>query len=167
MNGDGSVLSRAHAAQAGGKRQFATFYVGGLFFGIDVLKVQEIMRPQRMTRVSLAEEIVEGLINLRGQIVSAIDMRRRLNMRGRKPDQESMNLVIHTDEGAVSLLVDEIGDVVEVDGTTFEAPPENLTSNAKKLVSGIYKMRERLLLVIDTDRALDLDINETNQKRTT
>ena len=166
MNGGVIDCSRTYAAQVGGKRQFATFYIGGLFFGIDVLRVQEILCPQRMTPVPLAEEIVEGLINLRGQIVSAIDMRRRLNMECRKPDGESMNIVIHTDEGAVSLLVDEIGDVVEVDETTFEAPPENLTSNAKKLVSGVYKMRERLLLVIDTDRTLDLDINETNQKRT-
>ena len=151
----------------GNKRQFATFYVGGLFFGIDVLRVQEILRPQLITRVPLAEKIAEGLINLRGQIVSAINMRRRLNIEGRKPDGESMNLVIHTNEGAVSLLVDEIGDVVEVDGTTFEALPENITSNAKRLVSGVYKMPERLLLIIDTDRVFDPDINEINQKRTT
>src|ERR1700746_2142964 len=91
-----------------------TFILDGLYFGVDVLKVQEIIRYQEMTRVPLAPPVVRGLINLRGQIVTAIDLRRRLELTDRPADQLPINVVVHTDDGAVSLLVDEIGDVLEV-----------------------------------------------------
>src|SRR5208282_5950696 len=95
-------------------RQLCTFYLGEQYFGLDVLKVQEIIRYQEMTRVPLAPPVVRGLINLRGQIVTAIDLRRRLEMNDRPKDQLPVNVVVHTDDGAVSLLVDEIGDVLSV-----------------------------------------------------
>lgn len=136
--------------------QFCTFYVDGLFFGVDVLRVQEVIKYQDMTRVPLASNVVSGLINLRGQIVTAIDLRRRLVLRDRAPDQLPMNVVVRTDDGAVSLLVDEIGDVLEVDATTFERPPETLTGVARQLVRGVYKLKGRLLLIIDTDQTVDL-----------
>jgi purine-binding chemotaxis protein CheW len=94
--------------------------VADLFFGVDVLRVQEVLRFQQMTRVPQAPEVIEGLINLRGQIVTAIDMRRRLRLPPRAGDQTPMNMVVRTEDGAVSLLVDEIGDVLDVD-----APPTN------------------------------------------
>src|SRR5271166_2165306 len=97
--------------------QYCTFYVDGHYFGIDVLKVQEIIRYQEMTRVPLAPPVVQGLINLRGQIVTAIDLRRRLEMKDRPADQLPLNVVVQTDDGAVSLLVDEIGDVLQLDET--------------------------------------------------
>ncbi len=101
-------------------RQLCTFYLDGHYFGLDVLAVQEIIRGQEMTRVPLAPPVVRGLINLRGQIVTALDLRRRLELSDRPADQEPVNVVVHTDDGAVSLLVDEIGDVVEVSETAFE-----------------------------------------------
>src|SRR5579871_6291481 len=97
------------AVQASG--QFATFFVADLFFGVDVLRVQEVLCFQQMTRVPQASGVVEGLINLRGQIVTAIDMRRRLGLPPRRDGQTPMNMVVRTEGGAVSLLVDEIGDV--------------------------------------------------------
>ncbi len=103
--------------------QFATFFVGDLFFGVEVLRVQEVLRFQQMTRVPRAPEVIEGLINLRGQIVAAIDMRRRLRLPPRAGDQAPMNMVVRTEDGAVSLLVDEIGDVLDVDAATWERPP--------------------------------------------
>src|SRR5206468_4583870 len=99
-------------------------YLDGLFFGVDVLTVQEVICYQEMTRVPLASKVVSGLINLRGQIVTAIDLRRRLELRERPADRLPMNVVVRTDDGAVSLLVDEIGDVLEVDEESFERPPE-------------------------------------------
>lgn len=133
--------------------QFATFFVKDLFFGIDVLEVQEVMRRQEMTRVPLAPNVIEGLINLRGQIVTAIDMRRRLNLPPRADGETVMNVVVRTPEGAVSLLVDEIGDVMEVDAATYERPPENIDPAARELVLGVYKLKNRLLLALDPVRA--------------
>src|SRR3569832_2681021 len=95
--------------------QYSTFYLDGLFFGIEVEKVQEVIRYQEMTRVPLASSVVQGLINLRGQIVTAIDLRRRLDLKPRPDGELPMNVVVRSDDGAVSLLVDEIGDVLEIE----------------------------------------------------
>ena len=95
-------------------------------------KVQEVIRYQEMTRVPLAPPVVKGLINLRGQIVTAVDLRRRLGLRERAATDLPMNVVIRTSDGAVSLLVDEIGDVVEVDDTTFERPPETVSDESER-----------------------------------
>src|ERR1700760_3596719 len=100
--------------------QYATFVVEDLFFGIDVLRVQEVLRYQQMTRIPLAPAVAGGLINLRGQIVTAIDMRCRLGLRPRSSEALPMNIVVRTEDGPVSLLVDEIGDVVEVDPDSSE-----------------------------------------------
>jgi purine-binding chemotaxis protein CheW len=138
-------------------RQFSTFYLDELFFGIEVEKVQEVIRYQAMTRVPLASRVVEGLINLRGQIVTAIDLRQRLRLRDREAGELPMNVVVRTDDGALSLLVDEIGDVLEIDDTTFEQPPETINGVARDLIRGVYKLRDQLLLVLDTERAVQLD----------
>src|SRR5262249_50700755 len=106
--------------------QYCTFFVDGHYFGLDVRKVQEIIRYQEMTSVPLAPPEVRGLINLRGQIVTAIDLRRRLELHERRADELPVNVIVHTDDGAVSLLVDEIGDVLEVSEKAFERPPETL-----------------------------------------
>lgn len=138
-----------------GGTQFATFYIEDLFFGIDVLNVQEVLRHQEMTRVPLAPGVIRGLINLRGQIVTAVDMRGRLELAALAASETSMNMVVRTQEGAVSLLVDEIGDVLAVDESSFEPPPDNLSPVARNLIRGIYKLKDRLLLVLDTERAVD------------
>lgn len=134
--------------------QFTTFYLDGLFFGIDVLKVQEVILYHDMTRVPLAPPEIMGLINLRGQIVTALDLRRRLGLRPRGTDERPLNVVVRTSDGPVSLLVDEIGDVVEVSRDRFEPPPETARGVARELVSGVYKLDERLLLVLDAERAV-------------
>jgi purine-binding chemotaxis protein CheW len=136
--------------------QFSTFFVADLFFGVDVVRVQEVLRFQPMTRVPLAPDVIEGLINLRGQIVTAIDMRRRLHLPPRAAGQMPMNMVVRTGDGAVSLLVDEIGDVLDVDAATYERPPDNLDPAARELIRGVYKLKDRLLLVLDAERTVDL-----------
>ncbi len=137
-------------------KQFATFFVDGLFFGVEVLKVQEVIRYQEMTRVPLAPAMVQGLINLRGQIVTAVDLRRRLDLPALAQGERPMNLVVRSDDGAVSLLVDAIGDVVEVHEESYERAPETLVGAARELVQGVYKLKERLLLILDTERSLNL-----------
>jgi purine-binding chemotaxis protein CheW len=142
-------------------RQFCTFYVADQYFGVEVLRVQEVIRYQPVTPVPLASEVVEGLINLRGQIVVALDMRRRLMVPEREDDRQPMNIIIRCDQdnAIVSLLVDEIGDVIEVEEDAFEAPPDTLRGPARKLIRGAYKLPDRLMLVLDTDGAVSLTAN--------
>lgn len=135
-------------------QQFCTFFLDGLFFGVEVEKVQEVIRHQKTTTVPLAQDVIGGLINLRGQIVTAVDLRRRLELSQRHAAAVPMNVVIRTEDGAVSLLVDEIGDVVEVEQDSFEHPPDTLNGVARELIRGAYKLKGRLLLLLDTDRAL-------------
>ena len=139
-----------------GKKQFSTFAVDRLLFGVEVEKVQEVIRFQEMTRVPLAHPVVSGLINLRGQIVTALDLRRRFDLRERAEDIRPMNVVVRHDDGAVSLLVDEIGDVVEVEEDTYELPPGTLSAEARELIRGVYKLKAGLLIVVDTDKILNL-----------
>jgi purine-binding chemotaxis protein CheW len=137
-------------------KQFCTFYLDKLLFGVEVGKVQEVIRYQEMTRVPLAPPVVTGLINLRGQIVTALDLRRRLDMPGREAEKLPLNVVVRTGDEAVSLLVDEIGDVVEVDDDTFEAPPATLKGEARELIRGTYKLEDRLLLILDTEKTVTI-----------
>jgi purine-binding chemotaxis protein CheW len=135
-------------------RQFCTLHLAGHLFGVPVMRVQEVISYQSMTRVPLANPVIDGLINLRGQIVTAIDLRKRLEFEPREADQRSMNVVVQTPGGVVSLLVDAIGDVVEVEETIYEAPPETLQGIAKDLILGVYKFEDRLLLELDIDKAV-------------
>ncbi len=146
------------------QHQYCTFYLDGQYFGLEVLHVQEIIRYQEMTRVPLASAVVRGLINLRGQIVTALDLRRRLELSDRPVDQLPVNVVVHTDDGAVSLLVDEIGDVLEVPAETFERPPETLVGPARDLIRGAHKLTDRLLLILDTARTVSLTSGSARMK---
>ena len=136
-------------------QQFCTFFLKNQFLGVPVQQVQEVIRYQEMTRVPLVPAVIRGLINLRGQIVMAIDLRRRFGMEERPESQLPVNVVVRTDEGAVSLLVDEIGDVLEAGDENFEPPPETLKGETRELVCGVYKLEERLMLVLDTGRAVE------------
>ena len=137
-------------------QQFCTFYVDRQFFGVPVQQVQEVIRYQEMTRVPLVPHVIRVLINLRGQIVVAIDLRRRLNAPERPEEQLPMNVVVRTPDGALSLLVDEIGDVLEVQEETFERPPETLQGIARELVLGVHKLSNGLLLILDTEKAVNV-----------
>jgi len=147
-------MAERTTSDAAGGGQFATFFLNGYMFGIEVRQVQEVLRAQEMTRVPLAPDGVEGLINLRGQIVTAIDLRTRLNLPLRAAGDQPMNMVVRSDDGAVSLLVDEIGDVVDVEADAFERPPDNIDATTRDLVTGVFKLKDRLLLVLDTRKAL-------------
>jgi len=145
--------------------QYCTFYLDGHYFGLDVRRVQEVIRYQQMTQVPLAHPAVRGLINLRGQIVTAIDLRRRLDFAERPAEQQPLNVVVQTDDGAVSLLVDEIGDVLEVSEDSFERPPETLRGTARELILGAYKLPEGLLLILDTERTVSLSGDSATNER--
>jgi purine-binding chemotaxis protein CheW len=136
-------------------QQFCTFFLEGYIFGVPVEQVREVIRYQEMTRVPLVPSVVRGLINLRGQIITAIDLRRRLGMKDLPEGELPMNVVVQTDDGAISFLVDEIGDVIEVQDDTVEAPPDTLQGLAREVVHGVHKLPGRLLLVLDIERAIN------------
>jgi purine-binding chemotaxis protein CheW len=135
-------------------RQIASFLAQDLFFGVDVLQVQEIIRQVAITRVPLAPPMVSGLINMRGQIVTAIDLRRCLGLPERPSGQPPAGLILQVEEGLVGLIVDEIGTVFELPENAFEPPPEILKGRLRALVSRVYTLPNRLLLVMDTQRLL-------------
>lgn len=135
-------------------KQYCTFLLDGLIFGVDVLNVQEVIKFQPMTHVPLASNVVSGLINLRGQIVTAIDLRRRLELEDREDKEPPMNVVVRTDDGPVSLLVDDIGDVLDVSDDTFEPPPPTIRGVAQELITGVHKLDERLLLLLDLEKVV-------------
>lgn len=133
-------------------RQYATFTLGEFLFGIDVHEVQEISRYQELTAVPLASSEVRGLMNLRGQIITAIDLRRLLKLA--EKNDTPMNVIVQTPSEVVSLLVDDIGDVIDVDTDRFEPTPEIIGSSLKQLVEGVYKLDGKLLLIFSTKSAL-------------
>jgi purine-binding chemotaxis protein CheW len=136
--------------------QFCTFYLDHLLFGVELKAVQEVIRSLDMTKVPLAPTVVRGLINLRGQIVTAVDLRRRLELRPRASELPVMNVVVRSEDGAVSLLVDEIGDVVEVEESTFEPPPETLRGRVRSVILGVHKLNDGLMHVVDIEKACQM-----------
>jgi purine-binding chemotaxis protein CheW len=132
--------------------QFCTFYLDRLLFGVELEGVQEVIRGLEITSIPLAPKVISGLINLRGQIVTAVNLRQRLELAPRPSDVPAMNVVVCSRDGAVSLLVDEIGDVVETEESTFEMPPETLRGSIRTVILGVHKLDERLLHVLDIEK---------------
>jgi purine-binding chemotaxis protein CheW len=147
------------------KKQFATCLVDDLFFGIEVERVQEVTKGLDVTPVPLAPPQVRGLLNLRGQIVTAIDLRCCLQLTERPADESRVHMILDAGEGAVSLLVDDVGGVLEVDEDDFELPPETLRGRSRELIRGAYKLDESLLLVLDTDRILNSVVETAADRR--
>jgi purine-binding chemotaxis protein CheW len=146
--------------------QLCTFFVGESYFGIPVDQVQEVVRPQPITPVPLAPKVIRGLINLRGQILTAIDLRNRLGLGEPGDSAHLINIVVRTSDSPVSFLVDEIGEVLDLDQKTFESPPETLQGDMRELICGAYKLRDRLLLALSTERTINLtDTSDTARER--
>lgn len=139
------------------EKQFCTFYLDGHFFGVGVETVQEVFRYQEMTQIPLSPPEIRGLINLRGQVITAIDLRCRLKMDKLPEGQLPMNVVVRTGKSVVSLLVDKIGDVLEVPDEVYERPPETIPAEVRKLVYGVYKLEGKLLLILDAEKAVNID----------
>jgi len=142
---------------AAASRQYATFRVGDHYLGIGVLEVQEVLKEQRLTPVPLAHPVIAGLINLRGQIVPELDVRRLLHLPPRAAEATTFSVVVRTEHGAVSLLVDEIDDVLELDASSFEHPPKNLDAMVRPLLLEVHRLEGRLLLVLDVRRTVELN----------
>ena len=134
-------------------RHLATFVIDGARFGVDVLLVQEALRSQERTPVPLAAPGIAGLVNLRGEVVLSIDLRVRLGLAPLTGDAEPMMVVVQVGGEAVSLLVDEVGDVIDVEDSQFESPPDTLEPALRQVILGAYKLPTGLLLALDVERA--------------
>lgn len=140
-----------------GSAQYATFFLNGMYFGVPVLQVQEVIRCPQLTKVPLAVPGVVGLVNLRGEIAPVIDLRRRLSLPPGKPNKDALQVVVRSLEGAVGLMVDEIGDVIDVDLSSREPPPRTLPRGMTGLVTGVYKFDKALLLALDIESVVRVD----------
>ena len=134
--------------------RMVTFTLDGHLYGVDVDAVQEVLRGQTRTRIPLAPGTLAGLINLRGQVLSAIELRVQLGLPDRDEETEPMLVVIRVDGEPVALLVDTIGSVVDVDIDQFEPPPDTLAGASREMLLGAYKLENQLLLALDVDRAV-------------
>lgn len=146
--------------------RMVTFELDGRLYGVDVHAVQEVLRGLTRTRVPLAPTSLAGLINLRGQVLAAMDLREQLGLPSRAEDApEPMLVVIRVDGEPIALLVDRIGAVVDVSADSFEAPPDTLTGPTRELIRGAYKLEGQLLLALDVERAVDVPAGQRRQRR--
>jgi len=136
--------------------QLSTFHVGRYLFGVDVALVQEIVRLQTITPVPLSPPEIAGLINLRGEVLTAIDLRARLGLPRSENERDPINVVVRVDDEPVSLLVDEIGGVQEVSQVPFEATPTTVEARVRDLLLGAYTLPDRLLLSLNARKVLDI-----------
>lgn len=142
-------------------RQLCTFYLGTLVFGIDVAQVREVVQYQRVAPVPLAPSLIRGMINLRGEIILVLDLRRRLGLEVIEPTEDSYLVVAAGDGGALSLLVDNVGEVLEVERSQIERPPSTLESPMSDLVEAVCKLDGQLLLILDSENPQLLPTLET------
>ena len=140
-----------------GTAEFVTFRVNRQWLGVPVNLVQEVLNAQRVAQVPIAPPEVAGFLNLRGQIVTALDLRVRLALDAGDEQASSMNVVIRHNEELYALLVDEVGDVLSVRSTAFEAAPQTLDSRWREVCSGIVRREHDLLVVLSADELLQLD----------
>lgn len=137
-------------------RQFCSFYLDHLLFGIESLKIQEVVAYRELRPVPLAPAVVSGLMNLRGQVVVAFELRRQLELAERPADMTPVCLMVRADQGTVCLLADEVGNVLEVGEETFEPAPETLSPRLRSLILGVHKLEDQLMHVLDTERACEI-----------
>ena len=136
--------------------QMCTFWVDGLYFGLHVEHVQEVLRYQQLTVVPCAPDAVHGLINLRGQIVTALDLRCRLGLPPRPEGELPMNVIVRSRGEVVSLLVDDIGDVIDTTEVSLQPTPANLPPTVQDVVGGVLPLPGSILLGVDAERAVDV-----------
>ena len=142
----------------GGERatgQFVSISIGGQMFGIPVLMVHDILGPQRITRIPLAPPEIAGSLNLRGRIVTAIHVRRRLGLDPLPIDQKSMSVVVEHHGDLYSLIVDGVGEVLTLDLDRFEPHPPTIPARIREISAGIYQLKDTLLVVLDVSNLLD------------
>lgn len=140
--------------------QLVSFVIENEEFGVDILKVQEIIRTVEITRVPKAPNFVEGVINLRGKIVPVIDLRKRFGIAEKEHDNETRIVVVELVDKVVGFLVDRVKEVIRVEKSVIEPPPELTTSIDSNYITGVAKLQDRLLILLELNRVLSSDEQE-------
>jgi len=135
---------------------YVTAMIDGQLFGLPIVRVQDVFIPERLTRVPLAPPEIVGVLNLRGRIVTLIDLRRRFGLGERKEGEDVMAIGVESRGESYGLLIDRVGEVVELEGVAREPNPVNLDQRLAQMSSGIYRLDDQLLIVVDVDRVLDI-----------
>lgn len=135
--------------------QLCGFTVGGGLYSIPVLDVQEVIRPSQITPVPLADHHLKGLLNLRGQIVTAISLRSLFGLEPLPDNAEYMNVIVRSGDSLYALIVDEIKDVIDVNAETYEKTPDNLSESLSKYIDCVYKLDKQLLIKLNLNNILD------------
>ena len=151
-----SVLEKSSGASTEAPREFVSMTVAGQLFGIPVLTVQDVLGEQRITCVPLSLPVVAGTLNLRGRIVTAIDMRRRLRLPPREKGAAAMNVVVDRSGELYSLIVDSVGEVLSLPAEQFERNPSTLEPTWREVSVGVYRLENGLMVVLDVQRLLDI-----------
>ncbi|MGC1467209.1 MAG: chemotaxis protein CheW [Pseudolabrys sp.] len=136
--------------------EYVTAMIGGQMFGLPILSVQDVFAPDRLTRVPLAPPEIAGVLNLRGRIVTLIDMRRRLGLEGRADDGQIMAIGVESRGESYGLLIDSVGEVLKLDDRAREINPINLEPRLARVCAGIHRLEGQLLVVLDVERILDV-----------
>jgi purine-binding chemotaxis protein CheW len=139
-------------------RMFCTFTLDSRLYGIEVDRVSEVLRYHPLTRIPLVPAAIAGLLNLRGQVVLAIDLRARLGIATPRPEQPPVHVILRSTDGFLCLIADEIGPILSVDEQAFERIPETVGGPQREIIRGAYKLKDRLLLVLDPDKAIDVNV---------
>jgi purine-binding chemotaxis protein CheW len=137
-------------------QKYSTFYLNGICFGVPVERVQEVMDFHEITPVPLSPAVLPGIINLRGQIITTIDLKTRLELSRESSSEKPMMVVVRTSEGPMNLVVDRIGNVIDVDPERFEKPTETLKPGVQMATTHVCKLEDCLLLVLDTEKIIQV-----------
>src|SRR5215470_2324095 len=148
-----------HGANGEALIEYVTVLLGGQLFGLPISGVQDVFMPQRLTRVPLARPEIAGVLNLRGRIVTAIDMRCRLGLPRRDDTKPPMAVGIEFKGESYGLLIDTVGEVLKLDDNAREANPVNLDGRLARVSAGVHRLDGQLLVVLDVDRVLDMNVN--------
>lgn len=141
-------------------QDYVTMFIEGQLFGIPVLTVQDVLGPQKITRIPLAPREVAGSLNLRGRIVTAIDVRLRLGLANHSGENKGMSVVVDQSGELYSLMVDQVGEVLSLPAAKFERNPPTLDPMWREFSAGIYRLEDKLLVVLDVAKLLDFNKNE-------
>lgn len=139
------------------QNQYVSFLVDNQLLGVPVNAVQEVLNPQTIARTPHARPEISGLLNLRGQIVTAINLRKRMGLPDLEGEQNSMNVVLQHKDESFSILVDEVGDVINVPAETMEPVPHTLDAHWKTITRGVFRLEERLFIILNVEAILTFD----------
>lgn len=142
-----------------GGAQMCTFRVSEFLLGLEVRHIREIATHRELTRVPLAPERVAGLLNLRGEVITVVDLRRRLGLEEQRSGVAPVHVIISHPDGPVSMMVDGVDDIVEVSDDNFEPPPTTISADAREGLRGVYKLDAELLLALRLDWVTSLGID--------